>query len=58
MKEINHRVLSKKPHRKQRQTGILSTTNARITVKRGAAGNDMLVLNSSICRSSTMNTNI
>ena len=33
-------------------------TNARITVRRGAAGNEMFVLNSSICSSSTMNTNI
>ena len=33
-------------------------TRARITVNRGAAGNDIFVLNSNICRSSTMNTNI
>ena len=33
-------------------------TNARMTVSKGAAGNDIFVLNSNICRSSTMNTNI
>lgn len=33
-------------------------TKARITVKRGAAGKVILVLNSSICRRSTMKTNI
>ena len=43
---------------------ILSTfkrnlpTKARITVSRGAAGNVIVVLNSNICRSSTMKTNI
>ena len=31
---------------------------ARITVSNGAAGNDIFVLNSNICRSSSMNRNI
>ena len=33
-------------------------TKARMTVNKGAAGNVILVLNSSICRRSTMKTNI
>ena len=35
-----------------------SPTKARITVKSGAAGNEIVVLNSNICKSSTMKTNI
>ena len=41
-----------------KMTVVNLPTSAKMTVSRGAAGNVMVVLNSNICKSSTMKTKI